>query len=76
MEELPIWAQLLALLVLMLLSAFFSISETSMMALNRYRLGHLVRKGRRSARLAAELLGRTDRLLSSVLIATTSRTSR
>ncbi|MFA7506538.1 MAG: CNNM domain-containing protein, partial [Burkholderiaceae bacterium] len=49
MEHLPIWAQLLALLVLMLLSAFFSISETSMMALNRYRLGHLVRKGRRSA---------------------------
>ncbi len=68
MEHLPIWAQLLALLVLMLLSAFFSISETSMMALNRYRLGHLVRKGRRSARLAAELLGRTDRLLSSILI--------
>jgi Mg2+/Co2+ transporter CorB len=68
LEQLPIWAQLLALLVLMLLSAFFSISETSMMALNRYRLAHLVRKGRRSARLAAELLARTDRLLSSVLI--------
>lgn len=68
MERLPLWAQLLALLVLLLLSAFFSISETSMMALNRYRLAHLVRKGRRSARLAAELLARTDRLLSSVLI--------
>lgn len=68
MEYLPIWAQLLALLVLLLLSAFFSISETSMMALNRYRLANLVRKGLRSARLTAHLLGRTDRLLSSILI--------
>lgn len=68
MNHLPIWAQLLALVVLLLLSAFFSISETSMMALNRYRLAHLVRKGRRSARLAASLLARTDRLLSAILI--------
>ena len=68
MESIPLWAQLLGLLALMLVSAFFSIAETSMMALNRYRLGHLVRKGRRGARLAAELLGRTETLLGTILL--------
>ncbi|MGH8757419.1 MAG: CNNM domain-containing protein, partial [Burkholderiales bacterium] len=42
-----------ALVVLLILSAFFSISETSMMALNRYRLKHQVQLGNRSARLTA-----------------------
>jgi len=64
----PFWLQLLALLLLMLLSAFFSISETAMMALNRFRLGHLVRKGRRGAARASRLLGQTERLLGTILI--------
>ena len=68
MESIPLWAQLLALLVLLLISAFFSIAETSMMALNRYRLGHLVSKGRRGAKLAAEMLGRTEKLLGTILL--------
>ena len=42
------------MLLLLLLSAFFSISETSMMALNRFRLGHLVRQGRAGAKVAEE----------------------
>jgi len=64
----PFWLQLLALLLLMLLSAFFSISETAMMALNRFRLGHLVREGRRGAARASRLLGQTERLLGTILI--------
>ena len=68
MEEIPLWAQILALLVLLALSAFFSIAETSMMALNRYRLGHLVREGRRGARLAADLLKQTESLLGTILL--------
>jgi len=64
----PLWLQLLALGLLMLLSAFFSISETAMMALNRFRLGHLVREGRRSAALASKLLGQTERLLGTILL--------
>lgn len=68
MDAIPLWAQLLALLVLLLLSAFFSIAETSMMAMNRYRLGHLVKKGRRGARLASELLSQTERLLGTILL--------
>ena len=68
MESLPLWAQLSALFVLLLISAFFSISETSMMALNRHRLNHLVRKGRRGAKLATELLGQTEKLLGTILL--------
>lgn len=68
MDSIPVWLQLLGLLLLLLLSAFFSIAETAMMALNRFRLGHLVREGRRGARLAARLLGQTDRLLGTILL--------
>lgn len=68
MDEIPLHSLLGALLVLILLSAFFSISETSMMALNRYRLRHLAKQGNRGARLTTELLARTDRLLGVVLL--------
>lgn len=68
METIPFWLQLLALLLLILLSAFFSISETAMMALNRFRLGHLVREGRRGAARASKLLGQTERLLGTILL--------
>ena len=59
---------LIALAVLLLLSAFFSIAETSMMALNRYRLRHLLKEGARSARLTSQLLGNTDKLLGVILL--------
>lgn len=68
MSELPYWAPLAALILLLLLSAFFSIAETSMMALNRFRLAHLVKQGRRSAVLADRLLKQTERLLSTILL--------
>jgi len=68
LENIPLWAQLLALFLLLLVSAFFSIAETSMMALNRYRLGHLVKKGRRGAALASSLLKQTEKLLGTILL--------
>ena len=68
MESFPFWAQGLALFVLLLLSAFFSIAETSMMALSRMRLRHLVREGSRAARVTQFLLDRTDRLLGVILL--------
>src|SRR5512135_1863275 len=42
-----------------------------MMAINRYRLNHLVRKGNKSARLTAKLLAETDKLLGSILLGNT-----
>ena len=60
--------ELPALLLLLVMSGLFSIAETSMMALNRYRLRHLVAQGHGGAKRAAELLRHTDRLLSAILI--------
>lgn len=68
MDDIPLSALLAALAVLLCLSAFFSLSETSMMSLNRYRLRHLVREGHRGARLASRLLARTDQLLGVILL--------
>ena len=50
------------------MSAFFSGSETGMMALNRYRLKHLVKEKNKSARRVSKLLEKTDRLLGVILI--------
>jgi Mg2+/Co2+ transporter CorB len=61
----------IALVVILICSAFFSGSETSLMALNRIRLNHLVRKGNKSAKLTAKLLTHTDRLLGSMLFGNT-----
>jgi Mg2+/Co2+ transporter CorB len=55
------------LVTLLLLSAFFSGSETALMSLNRYQLRHKAREGHRGARLAEQLLQRPDRLLGLIL---------
>ncbi|MCW9046844.1 MAG: HlyC/CorC family transporter [Gammaproteobacteria bacterium] len=54
--------------LLILLSAFFSSSETGLMSLNRYRLKYLAEKGNRGAKLAQQLLDRPDRLLGLILL--------
>ena len=58
----------MAIAFLVLMSAFFSGSETSMMAINRYRLKHLVKEKNKSAKRVAKLIERTDRLLGVILI--------
>lgn len=68
MDDIPIGALLGALVVLLLFSAFFSTSETSMMALNRYRLRHLLHKGHRGAKLTSLLLAAPDKLLGVILL--------
>ncbi len=56
------------LALLLLLSAFFSGSETALMSLNRYQLRHKAREGHRGARLAEQLLKRPDRLIGLILL--------
>ena len=56
------------LAVLLLLSGFFSASETAMMAINRYRLKHQAEQGFRGARLTLALLSQTDKLLGVILL--------
>ena len=56
------------LAVLLLTSAFFSASETAMMAINRYRLRHAAETGVRGAMRAQALLDQTDKLLGVILL--------
>ncbi len=71
MEDLSLDTLLLILFLLLLCGAWFSASETSMMALNRYRLSHLVRKNVRGAKLTSGLLSKVDKLLGSILFGNT-----
>ncbi len=68
MSELSTGALFVLLIFLLFLSAFFSSSETSMMALNRYRLRHLAENGKRGAINAQNLLERPDRLIGLILL--------
>jgi Mg2+/Co2+ transporter CorB len=70
-DSVPLSWLFAALAALLLCSGFFSGSETCMMALNRYRLKHLVREGNRGAKLATALLAHTDELLSFILAGNT-----
>jgi Mg2+/Co2+ transporter CorB len=71
LDDLSLNALLLILLLLLVFGAWFSAAETSMMAINRYRLNHLIRKGNRSAKLTGRLLSKVDKLLGSILFGNT-----
>ena len=68
MDDISTSTLFIALGVLILLSAYFSSSETGMMSINRYRLKHLQGEGNRSAIRVAKLLDRPDRLIGLILI--------
>lgn len=68
MDEIPLSLLFAIVAILILLSAFFSSSETGMMALNRYRLKHMSKKGNKGAIRASRLLKNPDRLISLILI--------
>jgi Mg2+/Co2+ transporter CorB len=67
-DDVPLAGLLGLLFLLLLLSAFFSGSETALMSLNRYQLRHKARLGHRGARLAEKLLKRPDRLIGLILL--------
>ena len=67
MDDIPISALFGAIIILVLLSAFFSSSETAMMALNRYRLKHLSNSGDKAAMRAEKMLKQPDRLIGLIL---------
>ncbi len=68
MDEIPLSVLLGILFFLILLSAFFSGSETGLMTLNRYRLRHLVKIKHPGAMRAARLLETPDRLIGLILL--------
>jgi Mg2+/Co2+ transporter CorB len=67
-SDIPLSGLFIGLVVLLLLSAFFSGSETALLTLNRYRLRHKAEQGHRGARLARALLERPDRLIGLILL--------
>jgi len=71
LDDLSLVTLFAILFLLLVCSAFFSGSETSMMAINRYRLNSLIRRGNRSAKLASRLLGKVDKLLGSIFLGNT-----
>jgi Mg2+/Co2+ transporter CorB len=68
LNEAPLGILFSILAALILLSGFFSSSETGMMSLNRYRLKHLQNNRHRGATRAGKLLDRPDRLIGLILI--------
>lgn len=68
MAELSIFSLLVILVILIGVSAYFSSSETAMMALNRYRVKHLAENNHPGAKRAHDLLERPDRLIGLILL--------
>ncbi|HGJ5890052.1 MAG TPA: CNNM domain-containing protein [Arsenophonus apicola] len=68
MEQVSTSTLIIILIVMIILSAYFSASETGMMTLNRYRLRHLAKHGHQAARRVESLLKQPDRLISLILI--------
>jgi len=68
MEEIPLGSLYITLVILIILSGFFSSSETGLMAMNKYRLRHLANQGHRGARIAQKLLQKPDRLIGLILL--------
>lgn len=68
MEDFSTGALIALLIILILLSAYFSSSETGIMSINRYRLKHLEKEGLKSAKRVQDLLKRPDRLIGLILI--------
>ena len=68
MDNIPIGLLILALIICLAFSAFFSASETAMMSLNRYKLKHLADEGNKRAKCASHLLKHTDRLIGTILL--------
>jgi Mg2+/Co2+ transporter CorB len=68
LNDIPLTTLFGFLLVLIILSAFFSSSETGLMALNRYRMRHLANSGHLGARASQKLLSKPERLIGLILL--------
>jgi Mg2+/Co2+ transporter CorB len=67
-DEISLQSLWISLTILLAMSAFFSASETGMMAVNRHQLKHLAQRHHLRAQMVLDLLSRPDRLLGVILI--------
>jgi len=68
LDEIPLSALIGALIFLIILSGFFSSSETGLMSLNRYRLRHLADQQHKGAIRAQRLLEQPEKLIGLILL--------
>jgi Mg2+/Co2+ transporter CorB len=54
--------------ILVVMSAFFSMSETALISLSKIKLRHLVSKGAKNAKLVQQLVSKPERLITSILV--------
>ena len=64
----PVGFLFFILIVLIILSGFFSGTETGMMSINRYRLKHRAKNNHAAAKRVLSLLERTDKLIGVILL--------
>ena len=67
MEPSQVW-QIIVLIILLVLSGFFSMSETALMALSKIRIRHMVEEGVKGAKLFEKLTEDPNKLLGAILI--------
>lgn len=67
MEPSQVW-QIIILIILLVLSGFFSMSETALMALSKIRIRHMVEEGVKGAKLVEKLTEDPNKLLGAILI--------
>ena len=75
MDYIPSSWLVAGLVLSLLIVSFFSMAETSMMAVNRYKLSTMARGGHRGAQRAQKLLAETDKLLGVILLGATVATT-
>ena len=59
---------LIAIIILVIMSAYFSATETAFSSLNKTRLKSMIEKGNKKAKLAYKLSEKYDKLISTILI--------
>ena len=68
MDSIPLSTLFITLIICLVLSAYFSGSETGLLSLNKYRLRFMAEQGNKGAQKAEKLLEKPDTLLSFILI--------
>mgnify|MGYP002515941855 CR=1 FL=1 len=67
LEPSQVW-QIVVLIILLILSGFFSMSETALMSLSKIRIRHMVEDGVKGAKLVEKLTQDPNKLLGAILI--------
>ena len=68
MDSGSLWIQIVVLIGLIIMSAFFSASETAVMSVSKVRIRHLKENGVKGASVLEKLIDQPKKLLSSILV--------